>query len=48
MIPAAAGGVGSLAVQLAQQAGAEVIALAGTEEKRQLACDLGADAVTDS
>lgn len=48
VIPAAAGGVGSLAVQLAKHAGAKVIALASTEEKRQLARDLGADAVVDS
>ncbi|WP_326599282.1 quinone oxidoreductase family protein [Streptomyces sp. NBC_01803] len=48
VIPAAAGGVGSLAVQLAKQAGAKVIALASTEEKRRLARDLGADAAVDS
>jgi NADPH2:quinone reductase len=48
VIPAAAGGVGSLAVQLASQLGARVVALAGTEEKRQLALDLGAAAVVDS
>lgn len=48
VIPAAAGGVGSLAVQLAAQVGATVIALASTEAKRQLALDLGASAVVDS
>ncbi|MEV6317342.1 zinc-binding dehydrogenase [Streptomyces sp. NPDC051776] len=48
LIPAAAGGVGSLAVQLAKGAGAKVVALASTEEKRRLAQDLGADAVVDS
>lgn len=48
VIPAAAGGVGSLAVQLAKRAGATVIALASTEKKRQVARDLGADAVIDS
>ncbi|MGW2686300.1 quinone oxidoreductase family protein [Streptomyces sp. NPDC001414] len=48
VIPAAAGGVGSLAVQLAAQVGAKVIALASTDEKRQLALDLGASAVVDS
>ncbi len=48
VVPAAGGGLGSLAVQLAKQAGAKVIALAGTEEKRQLASKLGADAVVDS
>lgn len=48
VIPAAAGGVGSLAVQLAHQAGAKVIALASTDAKRQLALDLGADKAIDS
>ncbi|PWI41886.1 zinc-binding dehydrogenase [Streptomyces sp. ICBB 8177] len=48
LIPAAGGGLGSLAVQLAEQAGARVIAMAGTEAKRRLAADLGAAAVVDS
>jgi NADPH2:quinone reductase len=48
VIEAAAGGTGSLAVQLAKQAGARVIALASSEEKRSLALDLGADAAVDS
>jgi NADPH2:quinone reductase len=48
LIPAAAGGVGSLAVQLAKQVGAKVVALASTEARRQLAKELGADAVLDS
>ncbi|MFJ9821796.1 zinc-binding alcohol dehydrogenase family protein [Streptomyces sp. NPDC101151] len=48
VIPAAAGGVGSLAVQLAHRAGARVIALAGTGEKRRLALELGAAAAVDS
>ncbi|MFD7736018.1 zinc-binding alcohol dehydrogenase family protein [Kitasatospora phosalacinea] len=48
LVPAAAGGVGSLAVQLAKRTGAKVVAMAGTEAKRQLAADLGADAVVDS
>ncbi len=48
VISAAGGGVGSLAVQLATQVGAKVIALASTEEKRQLALNLGASAVVDS
>ncbi|ANP52929.1 quinone oxidoreductase family protein [Streptomyces griseochromogenes] len=48
VIPAAAGGVGSLAVQLAHRAGARVIALAGTDEKRRLALELGATEVVDS
>ena len=43
-----AGGVGSLAVQLAKPFGAgRVIATASTEEKRALALSLGADAVVD-
>lgn len=43
-----AGGVGSLAVQLAKRFGAgRVIATASTEEKRSLAMSLGADAVVD-
>ncbi|MFE6739993.1 quinone oxidoreductase family protein [Streptomyces tubercidicus] len=48
VVPAAAGGVGSLAVQLAARAGARVIALAGSPEKRTLAGELGAHAVVDS
>ncbi|MEU9114010.1 zinc-binding dehydrogenase [Streptomyces sp. NPDC048483] len=48
VVPAAAGGVGSLAVQLAAQAGAKVIALAGSEDKRKLATELGAHAAVDS
>ncbi|MEK2472975.1 quinone oxidoreductase family protein [Streptomyces noursei] len=48
VVPAAAGGVGTLAVQLAARAGAKVIGLAGTAAKRQLALDLGAHAVVDS
>jgi NADPH:quinone reductase len=43
-----AGGVGSLAVQLAKPFGAgRVIATASTEEKRELALSLGADAAVD-
>jgi NADPH:quinone reductase len=43
-----AGGVGSLAVQLAKPFGAErVIATASTEQKRSLAMSLGADAALD-
>jgi NADPH2:quinone reductase len=43
-----AGGVGSLAVQLAKPFGAgRVIATASTEEKRDLAVSLGADAAVD-
>ncbi|MCK7622016.1 zinc-binding dehydrogenase [Streptomyces sp. RS10V-4] len=48
VVPAAAGGVGSLAVQLAARAGAKVIALAGSPAKRRLALDLGAHAAVDS
>jgi NADPH2:quinone reductase len=48
VIPAAAGGLGSLAVQLAVQAGARVIALASTPQRRELAQRLGAAAVVDS
>ena len=44
VVHAAAGGVGSLAVQLAKAWGAgRVVATASTEEKRRLALDLGAD-----
>ena len=48
VIEAAAGGTGSLAVQLAKRAGAKVIALASSDEKRGLAERLGADASADS
>ncbi|MGH2923946.1 MAG: quinone oxidoreductase family protein [Solirubrobacterales bacterium] len=47
-VEAAAGGTGSLAVQLAKRAGAKVIALASSDEKRKLAERLGADASADS
>jgi NADPH:quinone reductase len=47
-VEAAAGGTGSLAVQLAKRAGAKVIGLASSEEKRELAERLGADATADS
>jgi NADPH:quinone reductase len=48
VVHAAAGGVGSLAVQLGKTFGARVIATASTEEKRELALELGADAAVDS
>jgi len=49
VIQAAAGGTGSLAVQLAQRLGAgRVIALASTPEKRDLTLELGADVAIDS
>jgi NADPH:quinone reductase len=45
LVNAAAGGVGSLLVQLAKRAGAKtVIAAAGTDEKLDFARSLGADA----
>jgi NADPH2:quinone reductase len=48
VVHAAAGGVGSLAVQLARSFGAgRVIATASTEDKRKLALDLGADVAID-
>ena len=49
VVHAAAGGVGTLAVQLARRWGAgKVIAAASTEEKRSLALELGADAAIDA
>jgi NADPH:quinone reductase len=49
VVHAAAGGVGSLAVQLGHPMGAgRVIATASTEEKRALALELGADAAVDA
>jgi NADPH:quinone reductase len=48
VVHAAAGGVGTLAVQLAKAWGAgRVIATASTQEKRDLALELGADAAVD-
>ncbi|HEX5616822.1 MAG TPA: NADPH:quinone oxidoreductase family protein [Solirubrobacteraceae bacterium] len=49
VVHAAAGGVGSLAVQLGKAFDAgRVIATASSEDKRQLALDLGADVAVDS
>jgi NADPH2:quinone reductase len=49
VVHAAAGGVGSLAVQLGKPMGAErVIATASTQEKRALALELGADVAIDA
>lgn len=48
VIEAAAGGTGALAVQLAKRAGAKVIGLASSDEKRELVERLGADATADS
>ncbi|KQC47806.1 MULTISPECIES: quinone oxidoreductase family protein [Geobacillus] len=48
LVHAAAGGVGTIAVQLAKRFGAKmVIATASTEEKRALAARLGADVTID-
>ncbi|HEX5928553.1 MAG TPA: zinc-binding dehydrogenase [Solirubrobacterales bacterium] len=48
VVEAAAGGTGTLAVQVAKRAGARVIGLASSEEKRELVRSLGADAAVDS
>lgn len=48
VIEAAAGGTGSLSVQLAKRAGAKVIGLASSPEKREAVEELGADATVDS
>jgi len=49
VVHAAAGGVGSLAVQLGKPLGAgRVIATASTEDKRALALELGADVAVDA
>jgi NADPH2:quinone reductase len=49
VVMAAAGGVGTLAVQLARSFGAgRVVAVASSPEKRALASELGADATVDS
>ena len=48
VIEAAAGGTGTLAVQLAKRAGARVIGIASSEEKRALVEELGADATVDT
>jgi NADPH2:quinone reductase len=47
VVEAAAGGVGTLLVQLARQAGTRVVALAGQPGKLALARDLGADLAVD-
>ncbi|HZD99468.1 MAG TPA: zinc-binding dehydrogenase [Micromonosporaceae bacterium] len=47
VIEAAAGGVGTLLIQLARNAGARVVALAGGDRKLTLAADLGADVTVD-
>lgn len=48
VVEAAAGGTGSLAVQLAKRHGARVIGLASSPDKRELVERLGADATADS
>jgi len=48
VVHAAAGGVGSIAIQLAKMWGAKVIAVASSEAKRSLAKSLGADEVVDA
>ena len=48
LVEAAAGGTGTLAVQVAKRAGARVIGLASSEEKRALVESLGADVTVDS
>jgi len=47
LIHAAAGGAGSAAVQLAKQRGARVFATSGSEAKRSLCLELGADVAID-
>ncbi|MGW5413565.1 zinc-binding dehydrogenase [Actinomadura geliboluensis] len=47
LVSAAAGGAGSLLVQLAVDAGARVVAAASSEAKLELARELGAEAVVD-
>ncbi len=48
VVEAAAGGTGTLSVQIAKRAGAKVIGLASSAEKRALVAGLGADATVDS
>jgi NADPH:quinone reductase len=48
VVEAAAGGTGTFAVQIAKAAGAKVIGLASSEEKRDLVRGLGADVCVDS
>ncbi|MGZ5314050.1 MAG: quinone oxidoreductase family protein, partial [Solirubrobacterales bacterium] len=48
VVEAAAGGTGGLAVQIAKRAGARVIGLASSEEKRAKVEELGAEATIDS
>ena len=48
VVHAAAGGVGTIAIQLAKMWGAKVIAVASSEVKRALATSLGADVVVEA
>ena len=48
VVHAAAGGVGTIAIQLAKMWGAKVIAVTSSEEKAELAKSLGADIVIDA
>jgi NADPH2:quinone reductase len=48
VIHAAAGGVGTIAIQLAKMWGAKVIAVTSSPEKSELATKLGADVVVDA
>jgi NADPH2:quinone reductase len=48
LVHAAAGGVGTIAIQLAKLWGAHVIAVTSSDEKSALATSLGADAVVDA
>ena len=48
VIQAAAGGVGTVAIQLAKMWGAKVIAVTSSDAKNELAKSLGADAVVDA
>jgi len=48
VVQAGAGGVGTIAIQLAKMWGAKVIAVTSTEAKNELAKSLGADATVDA
>ena len=48
VVQAGAGGVGTLAIQLAKMWGAKVIAVTSSDSKNELAKSLGADAVADA
>ena len=48
LIHSATGGVGQAAMAIAQAAGAEIFATAGSEQRRQSLCDMGIEHVYDS